>query len=442
MLDIKKLTYDELRETLIAMKEEIEAEGRSPTDKERELAARIIKRMDALEAADAFDDYSPTVRPHLGASMMFNKSQNRTRVVSDEESPPALDREDKEYRNMFYGSSDRKLEGNGFKDDAEFYAALISQKYDPRMVRASMIEGIQSEGGFSVPEEQTAKWLDSALEDEIIRPLAAVWPMKSNSRKVPGFDGFDRSDGKNFGGLQMEFLAEEGTASKQVAKLRMIELAAKKGAIYSDVSNELMADGLGFKDQLQMALRKSISRGMDNEFINGTGAGRPQGILAANSLISVSAETGQSSSTIVYANIVKQFARMYAAGRKRAVFLASDTCIPEIMQMGVPVGTAGSHVPVLKESNGKFSMLGRPVYFSELMPALGSANCVVFCDVSQYAIGMRKEMSIDVSNAPGWTQDLTSLRIIVRFDGQSTWNKAITPKNGDSQSWVVGIDAI
>ena len=203
-----------------------------------------------------------------------------------------------------------------------------------------------------------------------------------------------------------------------------------------------MLDGLGFEAQLKMALRKTISRGMDNGFINGNGASEPQGILSSPSLIQISAEDGQDTDTIIYQNVTKQFARMYPAGRKRAIWLASDTCIPSMLQMSLPVGTGGSQIPVLREQSGQFTMLGRPVYFTELMPVIGDANCLVFCDVSQYGIGIRKEMSIDVSNAPGWSQDLTSLRIIVRFDGQGTWAKPITPKKCDSQSWAVGIEAI
>jgi HK97 family phage major capsid protein len=132
---------------------------------------------------------------------------------------------------------------------------------------------------------------------------------------------------------------------------------------------------------------------------------------------------------------------MYAAGRQRAVWLASDTTIPQLMTLGVAIGTGGTWIPALKEQSGKFTLLGRPVYFTELMPILGAANDIIFCDVSQYSVGLRKDLSIDVSNIPGWTQDLTSLRIIVRFDGMATWDKPITPRKGDSQSWAVGLAA-
>ena len=43
----------------------------------------------------------------------------------------------------------------------------------------------------------------------------------------------------------MEFINEEGPGSKQTGKLRIIELHAKKGAIFCDISNELREDGQG-----------------------------------------------------------------------------------------------------------------------------------------------------------------------------------------------------
>jgi len=41
---------------------------------------------------------------------------------------------------------------------------------------------------------------------------------------------------------------------------------------------------------------------------------------------------------------------------------------------------------------------------------------------------MRKEIALDRSNVPGWMEDMTDYRVIVRVDGQGTWDKPITPK--------------
>jgi HK97 family phage major capsid protein len=319
--------------------------------------------------------------------------------------------------------------------------ALEVNEEEIRRFRASMVEGVPSSGGFSVPEPLAAQWLDDSLEAEIIRPRAIVWPMEAAQRKVPGWDAADRTGGSLFGGFAMEFLAEEGTGAKQTGKLRLITLEARKGAIFVDVSNELREDGQGFEAQLDRAMRLSIGYGMDKAFISGTGAGQPLGIRNDSAKITVAKESGQAAATVVYENVVKMFARMYPAGRQRAIWLANDTTIPQLLTLNIAIGTAGSHVPVFTESNGTFRLLGRPVVFTSHQPTVGTADDLLFVDLSQYAVGLRRVLQLERSNIPGWTQDLMSYRALLRFDGMGTWNEAITPENGDTQSWCVGLAA-
>jgi HK97 family phage major capsid protein len=85
--------------------------------------------------------------------------------------------------------------------------------------------------------------------------------------------------------------------------------------------------------------------------------------------------------------------------------------------------------------------LGRPVIFTPNLPVLGAGSDILFVDLSQYSIGLRKDLRLEKSNIPGWTQDLMSYRVIARFDGMGTWSAAITPRNGDSLSWCVALGA-
>lgn len=305
-----------------------------------------------------------------------------------------------------------------------------------RAFRASMNEGVPSAGGLSVPEPLAAQWLDDSIESEIIRPRATVWPMESATRKVPGWDCSDQSS-TLFGGFAMEFIAEEGPGTKQTGKLRMIQLTAKKGAIFVDISNELREDGQGFEAQLDRAMRTSIGYGMDEYFINGVGASQPLGLRHDPAKITVEKENAQTADTIVYANLSKMYARMYPAGRQRAVWLANSTAITQLL--GLTIGTNSAYVPVMTESNGQFFIFGRPVLFNSHMPVVGDEDDIMFVDLSQYAIGIRRDLKLEKSNIPGWTNDLMSYRALLRFDGQGTWNAAITPKHGDTMSCVVGL---
>lgn len=92
---------------------------------------------------------------------------------------------------------------------------------DQRLLNSSMVEGIPEFGGYSVPEEYGAFPMDKSLESEIIRPRATVWAMGSETKKVPAFDGADKTN-HLFGGISGEWLEEGQTGTRKVAKLRLI----------------------------------------------------------------------------------------------------------------------------------------------------------------------------------------------------------------------------
>ena len=79
-------------------------------------------------------------------------------------------------------------------------------------------------------------------------------------------------------------------------------------------------------------------------------------------------------------------------------------------------------------------LFGLPVIITEKLPALGSQGDIVLCDLSCYVIGMRQEIAIDTSNAPGWTKDQIDLRGIIRVTGQPIFSQPIKQKNGDTVS--------
>jgi HK97 family phage major capsid protein len=403
ILKSKKVAIDELAEL---------AKTGENAERMEELKGEIRSLDSRLEAFDMAEAGKKDVKGFIPEVKKADRS------IFEVVGGPAMNRT---YAGMF--NQGRKLEVN---------------EEEIRAFRASMATSTPSLGGFSVPEPLAAQWLDDSIESEIIRPRATVWPMESATRKVPGWDSSDQSS-TLFGGFAMEFLAEEGPGTNQTGKLRVIQLTAKKGAIFVDISNELREDGQGFEAQLDRAMRVSIGYGMDQYFINGTGAGQPLGIRSDPAKITIAKETGQKADTLVWESLCKMFARMYPAGQQRAIWLANSTTIPQLLSLNIAVGTAGSWIPVLTESSGQFNILGRPVIFTSHMPKLGDADDLMFCDLTQYCIGIRRDLRLEKSNIPGWTKDLMSYRALLRFDGQGTWNAAITPRNGDSLSWCVGL---
>jgi HK97 family phage major capsid protein len=434
--------YAELRE----MRQVCVDEKREPSAEERRMAKDILDKIQAIEnGVEAADFFSPG--PIVGRSFDPNdQGDGHYRPSNPGMAPIGGPAQDRTFRGMFYPDQPKaRLSTGDFKSQEEFLEVVASGRHDPRLIKAStMIEGQPSLGGFSVPDEYSAVWLDAALPQEIIRPRCQVWPMASKTRLIPGWDDADQSAGAMFGGFAMQFLGEEGTGTYQNGKLRQIQLSAKKAAIFCQVSNGLIADGLGFEAQLQKALTGSIGYGFDRYCLRGTGAGQPLGILNSPSLITVNKEAGQDADSLTYENLCSMWARMYDPCRSRAVWIANSSIVPQLFTMGLTVGTGGApvYVPVGGAAGApNDALFGRPLLFSPVMSALGDLGDILLVDLTQYAFGLRKEMSLDRSQHVGFQQDLDSWLVIVRFDGQAAWANAVTPEHGLSQSWAVTLQA-
>ena len=414
--------------------EKAELEARNLTDEEKDtingIKTKISKLDKSIERRIADGEDEPVEKPVNAGDMPYNagyKAPTYNKAIS------------KTYRGMFYGNDNIALGNGGFKSFDEFLSIIHSGRADNRLILASMTEGSPSLGGFSVPEEYGAFLIDKSIENEIIRPKATVWAMHSDTRKVPAFDGANHTDGL-LGGISGDWLAEGQTATRKNVKLRLLTLSAKKLACFSQASNELLADGMKFEEMLTMALAKGMGWYMDYAFINGTGAGQPLGIINDPALITVPKDKEQADGTITYNNVVNMFSRLAPSCFGNAVWLANPSVIPQLLTMIITIGTGGAQIPVFKEENGRFTLLGKEIIFTEKCPALGNKGDLILADLSQYAIGMRKEISIDRSNAPGWMEDMTDYRVIIRVDGQGTWDKPITPKNGNTLSWCVALE--
>lgn len=348
------------------------------------------------------------------------------------------------YADLFPGVA---REMNGFKSADEFLATLhsgladarLSPAYAPHGLMATATTTVPSDGGFSVPTEVFSQWLDHSLESEIVRSRADVRAMVSSDAVAPGWDDGDHS-ASLYGGFTGQWVPEAGDITPATPKMRLIHLHARKLAILASVSNELIADGVNFENQLGVAITKALGFFLDTAFLNGAGAAAPLGVINSSATISVAKETNQTAATINYTNVAKMFARLMPASIPNAIWVCNSTAIPQLLQLSIPIGVGGSQIPVLNESNGVWRMLTLPVIFTEKTPALGTKGDIGLYDFAQYAIGLRADFTLAKSQHVGFTTDTTYYRGIIRVDGQPKLTKPITPVHGDTLSPFVVLD--
>ncbi len=184
---------------------------------------------------------------------------------------------------------------------------------------------------------------------------------------------------------------------------------------------------------------------MDDAIINGTGAGRPLGILAAGCLVGQTAETGQAAATVVYENIAKMWSRLFARSQQNAVWLINQNVWPELFGLNLAVGTGGSAVflPPGGLSGSPYStLMGRPVIPIEQCQTLGTVGDIILADFSGYILATKGGMQTDMSIHVRFIYDEEVFRFVYRADGQPVLASALTPYKGGAtatQSHFVGL---
>lgn len=346
----------------------------------------------------------------------------------------------------------------GFKGGVgEFMQALFRKSkgegFDPRLaplqVKAAAInEGLPSQGGFAVPEEFVYKAFTEDLQDTVLLQLCDRVEMKSNKLNVPVYQDDNHSATSPFG-IAWSMIPESGSfGDAQTLPFRKLGLEARKAGALFSASNEWLGDAdPAMRDRLDAIFRASLRWYCESKLWNGIGAGMPLGALVGPGSVSIPKETGQLADTILTENVLKMWARLRPGSHSRAVWAANQTAFPMLGSLTVGVGTAGI-VTSLLQTNGPgagiagapaTAILGRPLYLSEHLPAVGDAGDLVLLDPLLYLLGDRKQIVMDASPHVRFQYDETTFRVSARFDGQPALNSVLTPAHGDTLGWLTKI---
>jgi HK97 family phage major capsid protein len=316
---------------------------------------------------------------------------------------------------------------------------------DEVKVATSMGEAIQSDGGVLAPTAFRNSILSNAVEESIVFPRATFIPTPNGSVEIPAVEVSSHSTSL-FGGV-IAYWSDEGTAPTATKpKFGKVELKLNALKAIAHVTDELLEDSIiSLEQMLPAQFSTALSFQMDEAFLTGTGAGKPQGVTKSPALVTVAKETGQAADTIVTENILNMFSRMYSPSRSKAVWIANQNTFPQLASLSLAVGTGGSTVGILQQQTLQgtpgMSLLGNPIIFTEKAATVGDANDIMFCDFSQYLIGGKSAsgQSMQSSIHLKFDQFETSFRISQRMDGRGWWKTALTPRNGSTLSPFVGL---
>jgi len=328
------------------------------------------------------------------------------------------------------------------------HGATFLSKRDPRLVFSSeagaggyrktgwpgeekvMAEGTGATGGFIVfPEYLTEVFRVDPL-DMIVRPRAFTIPMRARTIQVPVLDqtgtATDRSN--YYAGMKAQWIEEAKLKDESEPAFRQMELIAHKLVIYTESSDELLADSAVALEALLSGLfRSTIMNEEEWTFVNGTGAGQPLGIVNAGVTIGVARQVAATIGITDIFNMLGSF-----QGRN-PVWMAHQNTLPQLLGMAGPAGSP-SYVWI---GNGRDNMpttlMGYPIFFIENCQPLGTKGDIILADWSKYYIGDRQLTTVDASKHYKFQYDITCWRAVHRVDGRPVMSAPITFRDGVTQ---------
>lgn len=230
-------------------------------------------------------------------------------------------------------------------------------------------EGVDSDGGYLVPEEYDSRLIEVLQEENIIRKLATTITTSGNHKiniagTSPAAAWIDEGAELKFG---------EATFKQMLLDAHKLHVAIK-------VTEELLYDSaFNLENYITEQFGKALANAEEDAFLNGDGNNKPTGIFhETNGGTYLDKVSAIKADDVI--NLVHALKRPY---RKNAVFITNDKTIAQIRKF--------------KDGNGAYiwqpsyqqgepdTILGYPVHTSPYVPE----NTIAFGDISHYNIGDR-----------------------------------------------------
>jgi hypothetical protein len=123
----------------------------------------------------------------------------------------------------------------------------------------------------------------------------------------------------------------------------------------------------------------------------------------------------------------------------KVAYLANPTVRPSLRSLVRKVGTGGAPVAYFTIENGQERLDGRPIFFTEHCSAKGTVGDLILANFNEYIEGLYQSLQQAESIHVRFEQHERSLKFWVRNCGMPWWKTALTPKNGDTISPIVGL---
>ena len=250
------------------------------------------------------------------------------------------------------------------------------------VIMNALEEGVDTEGGYLVPDEFEHTLVEALEEENMFRSLAHVIQTSSGERKIPVVASKGSAN----------WIDEEGPYTDSDDAFGQVTIGSFKLGTTIKVSEELINDSVfDLENYISKEFARRIASREEEAFFTGDGNGKPLGFLAKTGGAEVGV-TAASATAITADEIIDLFYSLKTPYRKNAVWILNDGTVKAVRKLKDSTGQYLWQSALTEGTPDK--LLGRPVYTSAYMPtAAAGAKTIAFGDFKYYWIADRQGRS-------------------------------------------------
>jgi len=370
-----------------------------------------------------------------GEVQKLKKEEVRTRNLIDDDA--SVQEPQRRLRTYITPNKDKQE----FKSLGEFIYSVRFMPNDERLAehymeveRREQSMGVGVEGGFAVPTQFLPQLRMVDPQASIFRPRCTVIPPGTPPDAQVTMPALNQTTAQNiYGGMAVDWIAEGATKPETDLKLVEICLTPHEVAGYTVLTDKLLRNWGAAESVITNMLQACVRGAEDTAFLNGSGVGRPLGIINSPAAINVARNAANA---IDYANdVTGMYARAKFGGS--LVWIASQTILPQLTNMVDNATNAGlvwmPNAQAIGSTPG--TLMGIPLVFNDRSPALGSTGDLILADLSYYLIKDGSGPFVAASPHVYFTSNKTVVKIFWNVDGQP-WLTGPIPLEGSAANTV------
>ena len=322
--------------------------------------------------------------------------------------------------------------------------ALLDPRLAEQRAPTGLGEATGEAGGFLVQTDFSSEiWRRTYESGQIIQRVRRI-PLSGNSNgtRIPYLDESSRVSGSRWGGVLAYRIAEAAAYTASKPKIGTWKVDVEKLGALVYLTDEIMQDAAQMEALVREIVPQEFAFAIEDEIINGNGAGKCLGILNAPALVTVAKESSQVAKTVVAENVINMRARQWARSRPNSIWLVNQDVETQLPQMSIKIkNVAGTEnvggYSVYQPANGfngsdYDTLWNRPIVPVEYCPTLGTVGDIILFDPTQYVLVEKGGMDVASSIHVQFIYGEQVLRFTWRVNGRPLWASALTPFKGSN----------